>query len=125
MINVKCFFKVILSLRVVWSGMPKLTKIKSLLFLCNSVKKKYISDEVDFLHADKYESMLQIDTMILMGMIKHFQSFQNGKFVMPLQYLKKEVRDEVEFLHADKHQISYKLISTLLASKSPTRWYHY
>ena len=41
-----------------------------------------MSDEVDFLHADKHESLLQIDTMILMGMFKHFQSFQNSKFAI-------------------------------------------
>ena len=29
--------------------------------------KKEVSDEVDFLHAGKYESLLQINTMILMG----------------------------------------------------------
>ena len=29
--------------------------------------KKEVSDEVDFLHADKHESFLQIDTIILMG----------------------------------------------------------
>ena len=29
--------------------------------------KKELSDEVDFLHADKHESLLQIDTMILTG----------------------------------------------------------
>ena len=36
--------------------------------------KKEVSDEVDFLHADKHESLLEIDTMILMGMIKHSKS---------------------------------------------------
>ena len=66
--------------------------------------KKEVSDEVDFLHAEKHESLLQIDIMILMGMFKHSQSSQNSKFAMSLQYLKKEVRDEVNFLHADKHQ---------------------
>ena len=50
-----------------------------------------------FFHADKHESLLQIDTMIFMGMVKHSQSFQNSKFAMSLQYLKKEVRDEVNF----------------------------
>ena len=59
--------------------------------------KKEVSDEVDFLHADKYESLLQIDTMILIGIVKHSQSSQNSKFTMSLQYLKKEVRDEVDF----------------------------
>ena len=71
--------------------------------------------------------MLQIDTMILMGMVKHSQNSQKSKFVMSLQYLKKEVRDEVDFLHADKHQsflqvdfntlgikVSYKVILSLL-----------
>ena len=40
-----------------------------------------------------------------MGMVKHTQSFQNGKFAMSLQYLKKkDIRNEVDFLYADKHQ---------------------
>ena len=30
--------------------------------------KKKVSDEVDFLKADKHESFLQIDTMILMSL---------------------------------------------------------
>ena len=66
--------------------------------------KKELSDQVDFLRPDKHESLLQIETMILMGMVKHSQSSQNSKFAMSLQYLKKEVRAEVAFLHEDKHQ---------------------
>ena len=89
--------------------------------------KKEVSDEVDFLHADKHESLLQIDTMILTVIVKHSQSFQNSKFAMFLQYIKKEVRGEVDFFLADKHQsflqvdfntlginVSYKLIPSLL-----------
>ena len=53
--------------------------------------KKEVSEEVDFLHADNYESLLQVDTIILMAMAKHSQSSQNRKFTMSLQYLKKEV----------------------------------
>ena len=37
--------------------------------------KKELSDEVDFLHADKHESMLQIDGMILMGDGQVFPKF--------------------------------------------------
>ena len=37
--------------------------------------KKKVSDEVDFLHADKQESFLEVDSMILMGMIKHSQGY--------------------------------------------------
>ena len=55
-----------------------------------------MSDEVDFLRTDKHESFLQIDTIILMGMMKHFQSSQNST-LQSLQYLRKEVRDEVDF----------------------------
>ena len=55
--------------------------------------KKEMSVEVDFLHADKYESLLQIDSMILMGMFKDSQSSQNCKFAMSLEYFRKEVKD--------------------------------
>ena len=68
--------------------------------------QKNLENEVDFLHADKHESLLQIDAMILMGWSK---SSQNSKFAMSFQYLKKEVIDEVDFLHADKNQSFYKL----------------
>ena len=33
--------------------------------------KKEVSDEVDFLHADKHESLLRINAMILTGMVNH------------------------------------------------------
>ena len=49
--------------------------------------KKEVSDEVDFLHADKHESLLHNDTMILMGMLRHFQNIQSNKFAISLQYL--------------------------------------
>ena len=82
--------------------------------------KKELSDEIDFLHADKHESLLQIDKMIFMGMVKHssrWSSSQNSKFVMSLQYLKKEVKDKVDFLHADKHQSFLKLYFNTLGIK--------
>ena len=40
----------------------------------------------------------------LMRMVKHFQSSQNIRFTVSLQYLQKQVRDEVDFLQSDKHQ---------------------
>ena len=52
--------------------------------------KKYVRDEVDFLHADKHQSSLQVDLStlsmkgsynvmlsLLMGMIKHSESTEN------------------------------------------------
>ena len=85
-----------------------------------------MSEEVDFLHADKHESLLQIDTTILMGIVKHSQSSQNSMLTMSLQYLKKEVRDEVEdevenqsFLQVDFNTFgikdAYKLILLITA----------
>ena len=79
--------------------------------------QKELSDEINFLHADQHESMLQIDTMILMGIVKHSQSSQNSKFAMSLQYLKKEVKDEVDFLHADKHQSFLKVYFNTLGMR--------
>ena len=70
-----------------------------------------------FLHADKRESWLQIDTMNIIGMIKHFQSSQNSKLAMSLQYLEKKVIDEVDFLHVDKYQVSFKLDFNTLSIK--------
>ena len=70
--------------------------------------KKKVSDEVEFLRAGKHGSLLQIDSMILMGMVKHSQI---SKFAMSLQYLKKEVKDEIDFLHPDKHQSFVKVYS--------------
>ena len=84
--------------------------------------KKEVIDEVNFLHADKHQSFLQVDfntlvikvsyqliLSLLMDMIKHSRSIQNNKFVIFLQYLKKEVRNGVHFLHEDKHQSFYNL----------------
>ena len=51
--------------------MPILPNITRLLFLCNIFEKE-VSDEIDFLHVDKHESSLQINTMIFDG---HGQTF--------------------------------------------------
>ena len=62
-----------------------------------------------FLHADKHESLLQICTMILMGMV----SILKVHIIAILQYLynfsEKKLGMEFTFLHTDKHQILYKL----------------
>ena len=72
--------------------MSKLSRITSYSFFLQHLKKE-VSDEVDFVHADKHESLLQIDIMILIGIAMHSQSSQNSKFPISLQYLKQEVGD--------------------------------
>ena len=59
----------------------QITQYKKFAFSLQYLKKE-VSDEVNFLHADKHESLLQIDAMILMGMVKHSYSSQKSKFVM-------------------------------------------
>ena len=83
--------------------------------------KKELSDEANFLHTDKHKSLLQIESMILMEIVKYSQYSGNSKFVISLQYLKKEVKDKVDFLHADKHQSFLKVYFNTWASNFPTR----
>ena len=90
---VKRFFKLILSFLMCVTRHVQITQIT----------------QVDFLPAGRHENLLQIDTMILMWIVKHFQSSQNSKFIISVQYVKKEVRDEDDFLHADKHQIGLQV----------------
>ena len=78
-----------------------------------------MSHEVDFLHADNHENLLQIDTTI-------FISFRNSRFAISFQYIKKEVRDEVDFLHVNYQsflqidfmtlfiKFSYKMITIII-----------
>ena len=84
--------------------------------------KKEVSDEVDFLHTDKRESLLQIDTMIVMGMVNHSQVLK----IASLQYLynnskKRRLKMKLIFCMQINIKVSYKLISTLRASELPTR----
>ena len=71
-------------------------------------QKNEVRKEVDFLHADKHQSFLQVDfntldikdfykviLSLLMGMIYHSQNTQSNKFAISLQYLKKDARDGV------------------------------
>ena len=66
------------------------------------------------------ENLPQVDTMILMEMVKHFQSCQNSKFTISVQYLKKDVRDRVDLLLVNI-KVAYKLISILYAPMLATK----
>ena len=56
-----------------------------------------MKDEVAFLRADKCQRLLQIDTIIVSGVVRYAQVTQNNKLAISLQYLKKEVSDEIDF----------------------------
>ena len=108
-INMKACYKLILWF---WWGMVKHSQSsqKSKFVMSLQYLKKEVRDEVDFLHADKHQSFLQVDfntlsikvfykviLSLLMGMIKHSQSTQSNKFAISLQYLKKKLGMELVF----------------------------
>ena len=71
--------------------------------------EKEVNDAVGILHEDKHESLPQIDTMVLMEMVKYSQSSQNSKFPMSLQYLQKELEIRLTFWMHINIKVSYKL----------------
>ena len=88
-----------------WPGIAQIIQNNKFAIYLQYLKKE-VSDEVDFLHAEQHQSFPQVDfstlgiknshkviLSLLMGMIKHSQSTQSSKSVIPLQYLKKEVWD--------------------------------
>ena len=69
LIIAKRFFKVILSFLMCMARHAQITQNKKFAISLQYLKKD-VNDEVDFLHAGKHEILLQIDTMILMEMVK-------------------------------------------------------
>ena len=111
-INIKGFFKFILSFQVCVARHAQITENMKFAISFQDLKKE-VSDEVDFCVYISM-SLLHIDTMILIGMIQYCQSTQSNKFALSLQYLKKEIRNGVYFLLADKYQSFYKLALSFL-----------
>ena len=74
-----------------------------------------MSNEVDFLHADKHESLLQIDTMILMG--REWSSIPKVPKIASLQCLynisKKKLEMKMIFWMQINIEVSYRPVSTL------------
>ena len=84
-----------------------------------------MSDEIDFLHADNHDSLLQIDTMTLIGIVKHSQSSYIARLQCLYNILKKKLGRVFIFSLQMNTKVSYKLIWTLWATKMPTRWYYH
>ena len=63
-------------------------------------------DAVDFLHADKHGSLLQIDTKIFWWVWSSLTKVPKKASLQCLYNIPKKVRDEVDFFDADKHQVS-------------------
>ena len=81
--------------------------------------KKDVSDEVGFLHAGKHESLLQIDTRVLMG--QEWSSIPKvPKIVLVLLYniSKKELEMKLIFYLYINIKVSCKVIQSLFLSKT-------
>ena len=114
--NVKGFFKLLLSFYVCVTRHTQITQDSKFAVSLQYLKKE-LSDEVDFLHAGKHEILLQIDSMILMGIVKHSQSSQNSMFTMSLCNISKnKLKMKLVFCMEINIKVSEKFISTLWAS---------
>ena len=63
-----------------------------------------MSDAVDFLHVDKQESLLQINTKIFWWVRSSIPEVSKKASLQCFYNIPKKVRDEVEFSDTDKHQ---------------------
>ena len=73
-INIKGFFKLMLSFYVFVARHVQITQNNKFAISLQYLKKE-VSDLVDFLHVDKHESFLQIDTIIFDGDCQAFPKF--------------------------------------------------
>ena len=97
-IEIKVFYKLVVSFLLVRARHPQSTQntmfVISLQYLKNEGRA-----EVAFLHADKHQTILQVDRVNFGGYDQACpQIIQNSKFVESLEYLKKEAKDEVDFV---------------------------
>ena len=63
-----------------------------------------MTDAVDFLHADKHESLLQINTKFFWWVWSSIPEVPKKASLQCLYNIPKKVRDEVDFFDADKYQ---------------------
>ena len=73
--------------------------------------------------ATKFDFKGQLKSILVLTLqlpVKHSQSSPNFKFAMFLQYIKKKLEMKLISCMQINIKVSYKLISTLCASKFPT-----
>ena len=61
-------------------------------------------DAVDFLHADKHESLLQLDTQFFWWVWSSITEVPKKASLQCLYNIPKKIGDEVDFFYVDKHQ---------------------
>ena len=82
-INTNVFYKLIASLGLVYSGMPKVAKITSLQYkMQNNNLKENMKDKVDFCLQINIKCFLELILSFLVCVDRHTQITQNNKFVI-------------------------------------------
>ena len=100
----------------VWSDMPKLPKTKSLLFLCNILRKKWMK-KLTFCMQVSMKTYHKLTLWFWWRLSNISKVPKIASFAMSVQYPKKEVRDEVDFLHVNKHQSGLQVDFNTLGNK--------
>ena len=95
--NIKVFYKLVVSFLLVLGRHTQSTQNSKFVISLQYFKKEE-RGEVIFLHVDKHQTILQVDTIYHGWHGQSCPNTQNNKLVKSLQYLKKEMRDEVDFL---------------------------
>ena len=78
--------------------------------------KKDVNDEVDLLHADKHENVLQIDIVILMRMVNYLQSFQNSMVAFLYNISKNRLEIKLIFCLQINIKVACKVILSFFMS---------
>ena len=111
--------------KCVWPGMPKLPKIKILLFLCNIVKKKWMAKLI-------FCMQVSVETYykLILWFSWRWSSICKVPEIRSLQYLynisKNKLDMELVFCMQVNIIVAYTLLPTLWAPDFPTKWYfHY
>ena len=73
---------------------------------------------------DKHENLLQIDAVILMGMIRHSQSSQNSKFATTLYNTQKKLEMELILSMKINIEISTMLVLLLLMEVAKQKYHN-
>ena len=82
-------------------------------------------DAVNFLHADKHESLLQIDTKVFWWVWSSLTKVPKKASLQCLYNISKKVRDEVDFFDVDKYQSFLKVDFKVIMKTSRTWWWEW
>ena len=106
----------------VWPGMSKLPKIASLLFLCNILRKKWVTKLIFWTQIS-----MRISYKVILWFWRGWSRICKVlKIVCNIFTIsqKKKLEMKLNFYMQINIKVSYKLILTVVASRFLTRWYY-